>query len=140
MKLLLIDDEPGFISTLTRVLTRMGVKVYSASSPDAAVDILGSISPDVVLVDLLLGGHIDGADLVDSLRKMGNQSLYILMTGMPPGQLGKSAAITSDTLVLHKPFTPDELLDLIRRNLGGSPQSPVRHSTGESMSVSPCPA
>ncbi|MCC5828502.1 MAG: response regulator [Phycisphaeraceae bacterium] len=113
MKLLLVDDETGFLGSLTRFLTRRGIRVYSASSVESALEVAVQVNPDVVLIDLLLGSQSDGLDLADSLRRIGQGGRLIVMSGLPEGRILKRIQEDEHITFIPKPFTPDELLDLM---------------------------
>jgi DNA-binding response OmpR family regulator len=54
-EVLLVDDDPGFVDTLTHLLRLEGYTVIAASTFDAAVQSLGASSPDVLITDIALG-------------------------------------------------------------------------------------
>jgi DNA-binding response OmpR family regulator len=67
---LLVDDDPAFLSLAARVLEGMGVKVV-ATAPDAAAAVTTAdlVRPDAVLVDVGLPDR-DGIDLACELAAL----------------------------------------------------------------------
>lgn len=68
MKLLIVEDHPGFREALTHGLTSAGFIVAAAhASGEAAVESIDDSSPDAAIVDLGLGG-MSGVDTIRGLR------------------------------------------------------------------------
>ena len=53
-RLLLVEDEPGLVLTLTDRLTAEGYEVEQAATGEEAIRIASWFSPDVAIVDLYL--------------------------------------------------------------------------------------
>lgn len=51
LKVLLIDDDEGVLVLMVRLLEDIGVKVFTANSATVALDLLDSVSPDVLISD-----------------------------------------------------------------------------------------
>src|SRR5690242_3319360 len=58
-RILLIDDEPGILETLSQILADEGYVVISAPEGEQALEIADVFPPDVVVTDLRLPG-LDG--------------------------------------------------------------------------------
>ncbi len=65
--ILIIDDDFLVCRLLEQVLQDQGFVAFSATSVDEALRLLGSIRPDVLVVDHYML-EMDGADLVSQLR------------------------------------------------------------------------
>ncbi|MBX6772835.1 MAG: response regulator [Chloroflexi bacterium] len=67
---LLIDDDPGFVRLLARVLTANdpGLRILEASSALEGLEIARSQRPDLILVDLLIPGF-SGYDFLEAIRR-----------------------------------------------------------------------
>jgi DNA-binding response OmpR family regulator len=66
-KLLLVDDEPGFVQLTEYHLARHGFDVYAAASGVEALHQARRLLPDVILLDLMLP-DIDGVSVCEILR------------------------------------------------------------------------
>jgi CheY-like chemotaxis protein len=65
--ILVVDDEPANISLLTKLLSRRGYEVHTASSADEALEIAAKIRPRLVLADIKLPG-MDGLEMTRRLK------------------------------------------------------------------------
>jgi DNA-binding NarL/FixJ family response regulator len=67
LRCLLVDDNPSFLASASRLLESQGVEIVgSVSSSDGAIALVGALHPDVVLVDVQLGEE-DGLELAARL-------------------------------------------------------------------------
>jgi CheY-like chemotaxis protein len=111
--ILIVDDEFGLAEMLREMLRESGFEVTLAINGRLAIEILKDEVVDVVLTDLMMP-VMDGAELAAALRRHDRHrhTPIILMTSLltaPPPSDGLFDA------VLRKPFTPDLLLETIRR-------------------------
>jgi putative two-component system response regulator len=66
-KILIVDDEPANIKVLTRVMTRLGYEVLSASDGESALRAVARDPPDLVLLDVQMPG-LDGFEVCRRLK------------------------------------------------------------------------
>jgi DNA-binding response OmpR family regulator len=108
--ILVVDDDVDVSSTIKKSLARAGYQVTCASNSQAALQILSSIRPDLVLLDIALPG-IDGIELCRRLRANPiTATLPILFLTVSGDMQSKTAAFNAgadDYLV--KPFDLQEL-------------------------------
>ncbi len=112
-RVLLVDDENGFLTSLASYLTRQGLKVWTAEDVDTAMMLAVELRPDVMVVDWMLKSHTDGLDIADSLRHAGIRPRLIVISGYPSDQLEHKLGAMEDVGFLPKPFNPRQLLDMI---------------------------
>ena len=79
LRLLLIEDEPGLVLTLTDRLTAEGFAVESARDGAAGLAMALARPYDLVLLDLMLPGK-DGFDVCRDLRRAGRQTPVLMLT------------------------------------------------------------
>src|SRR5262245_11175660 len=65
---LVIDDEPDARELLARIIRKAGYSVATAADGQEGLDLLRSIGPDVILVDLMMPG-MDGAPFRQVMRR-----------------------------------------------------------------------
>lgn len=126
-KVLVVDDEPKTCQLLKEFLVRKGYEVFVAHQGDAAIARAQAVHPDVILLDVLLAGGLDGVQTYHRLKgKSSTRHIpVIFVTATEPGgsvtrphlPLGERCA------VIGKPFRLDMLLEEIRTLLedGGDP-------------------
>ncbi len=79
--ILIIDDDTLILNTLRQKFDTWEMDVYAASTPHEAIEILGKITPEVVLLDLLLtkdDGSQEILDYIKSQPRLQNVAVLIL--------------------------------------------------------------
>src|SRR3569623_1411390 len=115
---LLVEDNALVIGALRLLLEETGHRVSDASTVAAATRVLRADPPDVVLLDLTLGGE-DGLSLMTSIDETSAQRpVVVALTGHDaPATLARCAHAGCRT-VLVKPLRPLELKSQIAAWLG----------------------
>jgi two-component system, OmpR family, alkaline phosphatase synthesis response regulator PhoP len=129
-RLLLIEDEPGLVMTLTDRLMAEGYDVESAGDARTALEFATNSSWDAILLDVMLPGG-NGFDICRTLRQRGNHTPILMLTarGQVVDRVVGLKLGADDYLV--KPFDMSELLArveaLLRRSSSGATgtQAPV---------------
>ena len=67
--LLLVDDEPDILNTLSAVLEREGYAVTTAADYDSVLQLCSRQDFDVVITDLMLDGVERGLDILQAVRQ-----------------------------------------------------------------------
>jgi len=62
-KVLVVDDDPGFVKVTAKILEKAGYEVVSASNGAKALQTMRSNPPDVVLLDIMMAYILDGLDV-----------------------------------------------------------------------------
>ena len=78
--LLLVDDEPGILSSLRRLLRPMGYAIHTAESGKAGLEILEQQAIDLVISDMRMP-EMDGAKFLEQVRQRWPETVRILLTG-----------------------------------------------------------
>lgn len=112
---LLIEDEPNIIEAISFLLERDGWTVRIHSQGTDAVEAVARVSPDVVILDVMLPGR-SGFDILRDLRNEdATRDLPILML-TARGQT-KDRELAESYGVSHfmtKPFSNEEMLGKVR--------------------------
>ena len=118
-RLLLVEDEPGLVMTLTDRLVAEGYDVESATDAPSGLEMATSGAFDAILLDVMLPGG-NGMDVCRTLRQRGLQTPILMLTakGQVVDKVVGLKLGADDYLV--KPFEMAELLArveaLIRRS------------------------
>ncbi|MFH1999447.1 MAG: response regulator [Planctomycetota bacterium] len=80
IRLLLVDDEEGFLATMSKVLERRNIDVFIACGGKEAFEILRKQEMDVVVLDMKMPG-MDGAEVFDVLKRLRPNLPVIILTG-----------------------------------------------------------
>jgi DNA-binding response OmpR family regulator len=110
---LLVDDEPALLKTTRRMLEQRGFSVVSVDTAEAALELLGSGSFDLLMTDVALR-HTRGTELARRARlaRPGLRVLYV--SGFDEESAGLDAPTAGRDAFLGKPYTARELDDRLR--------------------------
>ena len=113
MRILVVDDEPIVLECCQRILEDQGHTVYLVHSAEGALAAMKTDPFEVLLVDIKMPVR-DGIDLVHEIKERWPRTAVIIMTGYStPETIRKSKSVKADRFIA-KPFTPDELLEILR--------------------------
>jgi DNA-binding response OmpR family regulator len=109
VRVLIVEDELLIADFMSLVLQRTDVRVVGATaSATEAIRIAERERPTVALVDIGLGGAMDGWAVARELREQfGTRPVFI--TGRSPAEVA-SRAIEFGAGCLHKPFRARDLV------------------------------
>jgi CheY-like chemotaxis protein len=108
-RVLLVDDEPGILETLSQILADEGYIVVSAPEGEAALEIADVFPPDVVVTDLRLPG-LDGIATVARIRRHLPKVDAVLISGYLSSTLRLAAVRVGFRAILEKPVNVRQLL------------------------------
>jgi len=117
-KILIVDDEPTIVGLLEEHLQSEGYDTSHAYSGEEALQVLDSLTPDLVILDLMLPG-MDGYEVCRLMQQSPrlNHIPVIMVTArsaVPNKVMGYQRG--ADDYVV-KPFDPDELSVRVRAQL-----------------------
>lgn len=113
-RILLIDDDPGIVDTLSRVMKDEGYEVTVETRGDEGLARAMSGVFNVVVTDLKMPG-LSGLELVRQLHAVQQRLPIILITAFGTTQTAIEATKFGAYDYLLKPFEIPQLLDLISR-------------------------
>lgn len=106
--ILVVDDEPLIRFALVDLLEETGLRVLEAADADEAIGWLGrDTTISMVVTDIDMPGSMDGAALLEVIRRRWPPIKLIVVTGL--AELHASR-IPEDIRVFGKPIDPAELL------------------------------
>src|SRR5438132_949994 len=115
LRVLIVDDEPSQRAGLAGMVTAWGMIADTASDGNEALEKLAQVPADVIVTDLKMP-RMDGFELLDKLRNMGDSPPAIVLTAY--GSM-ESAVKTVHELgafwFLEKPIQASALEALVRR-------------------------
>jgi nitrogen regulation protein NR(I) len=111
-KLLLIDDETDVQYSFRRIFESPDIELATASSGEEGLKLIPKFKPDLVLMDVRMGG-ISGLETLRRIRQMDSKLLVILMTGYGTTQTTIEAMKLGAYDYLLKPFDVPKLKETI---------------------------
>lgn len=113
---LVVDDEPNQLVTISRILSRQGLEVHTADNGAQALEILRRESIDVMITDLNMP-IMDGMTLLREVSDLDERPSTVVLTGYGTIQSAVDAMKHGAADYLIKPCNPDELKLVIDRQL-----------------------
>jgi CheY-like chemotaxis protein len=110
VQLLLVDDEPGMLETLSDILTTAGYQVTAVNNGDSALEHLQRGGYDLVLMDVRMPGRDGVSVLVESGAP---PPPVVLMTAYAVEERLCEARAGGVHAVVQKPFAAPYLLDVL---------------------------
>jgi excisionase family DNA binding protein len=120
-QVLIVDDDPGMVRAIARVLARAGFETLAAEDGFVAGSLLQRLQPGLMILDLHMP-RMDGLAVLDYLRQHppGFPLKILVVSGDTPERLQQAQAHGADA-VLGKPFANEALLAAVRQLYGASP-------------------
>jgi FixJ family two-component response regulator len=109
---IVVDDDPGFLNSVARLLSVHGFEVRTFSSAEALLDSDAARTATAMLLDIHLG-DISGIELQRRLAAAGSSCPVIFMTAIDDDAARKEAMKAGCIAYLKKPFAPQLLLDAL---------------------------
>jgi len=116
-RIIVIDDDPLALKNLRRVLERDGHKVSTFKNPLRALERLEEEPCDLVISDVKMP-YMDGLTVLNHAKRLVPGIGVILITGYASLDGAVEATKLGAYHYLAKPFTPQQVRDLVRQALG----------------------
>jgi DNA-binding NtrC family response regulator len=115
-RILIADDEPLFLRTTAALLRKAGYHCETAPNGQAALELLGGESFDLILSDLNMPGNLR-LELLQEGREKWPDTPLIVITGAPSLPSAIESVRLGITDYLLKPIKYEDLLSAVRRAL-----------------------
>ncbi len=125
--ILIIEDDAAFCQMLQKFLTKRGYEVQTSFSASEAKSKFKKENFDLVLTDLRLPDY-DGIRLLSEIKAVNPSTQVILMTGYAEVGSAVNAMKKGAFDYISKPFTPDDIVQLIEKALVTSSKSVVKNT------------
>lgn len=122
-RILIVDDEPKIIHLVREILNASGYEVMAALSGEHAVEMVALDQPDLIILDLVLTGSVDGYEVARRIRSFSNVPIIMLTARVREFDKLQGFESGADDYIT-KPFSSKELLARVRAVLKRSKQIP----------------
>jgi len=123
VKILIVEDNERVARFVTRGLREAGHTVEHAANGRDGMFIAASEPYDVIVMDRMLPGNIDGLTIIEALRKSGNRTPILILSALNDVDERIRGLRVGGDDYLTKPFAFGELLARVdalgRRNIDG---------------------
>jgi PAS domain S-box-containing protein len=119
--ILLVEDEVSVRKTTQIILSRGGYRVLAAANGVAALELwaLHRDAVDLLVTDLVMPANMTGMQLARRLLADNPKLKVIFSSGHSAEIAGRQIELRAGDNFLQKPFSPDQLLFIVRRCLDG---------------------
>lgn len=112
-KILLVEDHADIRRLIRMTLEFEAVEIHEAADADSGLALARTLRPDLVLLDVMMPGRLNGLDLCRALRAdAALQNVPIVMLSACGQAADRQAGLDAGAnAYLVKPFSPMQLLD-----------------------------
>jgi len=116
MRVLITEDEPNIVESLTFILQRAGYEVTSVADGEAAVRRLRSDPPDIMILDVMLP-RLNGFEVLKLVKtdQMLKSLPVIILTAKGQAHDRQLAEQIGADAFITKPFSNRDIIDQIGR-------------------------
>ena len=111
-KILIIDDEKIILDLTSIILRNRGYEVFTASNPLTGFEIIGSVSPEVVLLDYMMP-NMDGFAALKRIREQYPDTYVVMFTGKGSEEIAVKLMKSGASDYILKPFNNQDLAERI---------------------------
>jgi DNA-binding response OmpR family regulator len=113
--ILVIDDEPYILRSLSYLLQREGYKVETATNGREGLQLVRSMQPPLVFLDIMMP-HMNGYEVCEQVKQ--DPSLagtYVIMLSAKGQQIDRERGLLGGAdEYMTKPFSPREVAQRVR--------------------------
>ncbi|HUX32716.1 MAG TPA: sigma-54 dependent transcriptional regulator [Gemmatimonadaceae bacterium] len=113
-RVLVVDDESGILESLNILLRNEGFEPYLARGGKQGLEMLGAVSPEIVLTDIRMPS-VSGVEILAAARQADPDMPVILMTAQATLQSAMQAVNEGAFYYIQKPFRNDEMIAILKR-------------------------
>ncbi len=124
-RVLIVDDDSGQREVSRILLTKLGYTADSAVSGEEALNMLKKNKYDIMVLDMIMPGGIDGTDTYERALEIDPDIKAVLVSGYAENKRVEEAIHLGAGMFLRKPVTLRTLGSAVRKILD-SPKQPAR--------------
>ena len=127
-KILIVDDEPTILMTLSHLLNNKDTTVITSSRMEEAEEALSRYAFDLVIADIRLSGMygIEGLELLSFIKQMHAETEVIIMTAYGSDEIKEDAYRRGAYYYYEKPIDLSHLVNKVQEL--GIPVSSGQHT------------
>jgi DNA-binding response OmpR family regulator len=120
LKVLLVDDEEEFVTTLAERLELRGIQARSVTDGEIALQMIETDPPRIVILDVMMPG-LGGLEVLKRIKAQNPQIHVILLTGRGSTKEGIEGMQLGAFDYLMKPINIEELIKKMQEAIKSQP-------------------
>ncbi len=115
-KILIVDDDPDVVESVTQLLDKNGHETASAFNRHEGMAQIEVFKPDLIVLDVMMEQPDDGLAMAQDLRRQGFQRPILMLTSISRATglvYGKDPDLAPVDDFLEKPVEPAQLLERV---------------------------
>ncbi len=119
-KILLVEDDPFLANIYERKFTQAGYEISKVAAAEPALNMISKFKPDLVLLDILLPGELDGFDVLEKIKKNKvSEDIFVIMLSNFSGgeEVKKAKDLGADDYIIKIELTPNEVVEKVKKIL-----------------------
>ena len=114
-KILVVDDEPFILRSLTFVLEKSGYETYTATDGNEALEMLDEVQPDLIFLDVMMP-RLSGFETCRQIRSIEKfKDVHIIMLTAKGQEKDRIKGLAyGANEYMTKPFSPSKILERLK--------------------------
>jgi DNA-binding response OmpR family regulator len=114
-KILIVEDHADIRRLIRMTLEFEDCEIHEAADAPTGWDLAREVQPDLVLLDVMMPGALDGLDLCRALKDDARlrQAPVVVLSARGASADREAGLLAGADAYLVKPFSPMQLLDLV---------------------------
>jgi two-component system, cell cycle sensor histidine kinase and response regulator CckA len=108
-KILMLDDEEIQLEIADSLFSELNYNIKTVSDPHKILREIDDFLPDLVILDMILTGEIDGLDVYKKVREKYKDMKVMIISGFSESDRVKEALALGVKKYIKKPFTIEEI-------------------------------
>jgi len=114
VKILIVDDNPEMRKLLNLTFSYSNYQIFEAQNGDEALNMILMERPDIILLDIMMPGTIDGIAVCDYIKSSTMRSSHVILLSAKGQQEDiKRGNLAGADFYITKPFSPIALTELV---------------------------
>lgn len=119
-RILVVDDQDDIRRLVCITLDYGRHRLFEATNGAEALRTMEEVSPDLVVLDLMLPGALDGYQVCESIKRnrLTRDTPILMLTACDSEKHRSRARLAGCNAYLAKPFRPLHLIEIVERLIG----------------------
>jgi DNA-binding response OmpR family regulator len=115
IKILIIDDDKDLHDILKMAFAQSGFQIFSALDAAQGTMMVRQVQPNLVILDMMMPGG-GGTAVYNRIRQsiQTMQTPVLICSAMPKDQIEKQISYSANTVIIPKPFLPNEIVAAVK--------------------------